>query len=124
MAENKAAEKPAKDVIDWGQVSGQAVKRLRAPKTEPVPDAIIALAQRSWDGVQDENDPEGEKLHVLRHEFSDLTVAKEFSKHMRKAGEHTTPMTSLTVIHDPDKTGNEKVVAWKAGTRRGRAVTK
>jgi len=120
MAENKAAEKP----VDWSFVGGTATKRLRAPKVEPVPDAIVALAQKSWDGVEDPQDPEGERLHVLRHEFSDEAVAKEFSKHMRKAGEHTTPMTSLTVLHDPDKTGNEKIVAWKAGTRRGRQTTK
>jgi hypothetical protein len=105
-------------------VTGQATKRLRAPKVTPVPDPIIALAQQSWDGVKDEDSPDGELLHVLRHEFSDEAVAKEFAKHMRKAGEHTTPMTSLTVIHDPDGVGNTKVVAWKAGTRRGKAVTK
>lgn len=111
-----------KTEFDWSQVSGTAVKRLRAPKVAPVPDALVALAQQSWDGVADPEDPEGEKLHVLRHEFSDETVAGEFAKLMKKAGEHTTPQTTVTVVFDPDADGRKNLVAWKAGVRRGRAA--
>jgi hypothetical protein len=121
MADTPTAEKPA---FDWSKITVHASKRLRAPKVPPVPDAIVALAQASWDGVPDPEDAEGESLHVLRHEFSDEAVAKEFAKHMKNAGAHTTPLTSVTVVPDPEKTGNVKLVAWRAGTRRGKQTTK
>lgn len=112
-----------KTEFDWGQVSGQATKRLRAPRVTPVPDAIIKLAQQSYDGLPDPDNPEA-SLHVMRHEFTDETVAKAFAKLLRRAGEHTTPQTSVTVVHDPDGNGNTKQVAWKAGARRGRTKAK
>jgi hypothetical protein len=104
---------------DWTGLAGTAVERLRAPKVEPVPEPIVQLAQQSWDGVG-----EGEnKLHVLRFEFGDAETAAEFARLARKAGEHTTPLTSVTAVIDPDGNDNLKAVTIKAGVRRGRATT-
>lgn len=109
--------------FDWSQVSGQATKRLRAPKVTPVPEGIVAEAQRSWDGVKDDENPEGDLLHVLSYEFSSEEVAKEFAKLVKKAGDHTVPLTTVTVVPDPDRDGNTRKVNIKAGQRRGRATT-
>jgi len=106
--------------FDWSKVSGRAVQRLRAPKVPPVPTPIVALAQKSWDGVVDDDNPEGEKLHVLRHEFGDKEVAESFAKLIKKAGYHTTPNTTVTVVFDPDDDGHELLVAWRAGAKRGK----
>lgn len=109
--------------FDWSEVSGTAVKRLRAPKVAPVHDTIKALAQKSRDGVADPENPEGERLHVLRHEFKSPEMAAEFAKQIKKAGPHTVPPSTVTPVIDPDNTGNTRLVAWKAGDKRGRAAT-
>jgi hypothetical protein len=114
---------PTQQGFDWSTITGHAVERLRAPKTTPVPDAIVALAQRSWDGVPNHKNPDGEKLHVLRHSFESEERAVEFAKHMRKAGAFTLPMTSVSVVVDPDGTGDVRTIAWRAGTRRGKAAS-
>lgn len=123
---------------DWGELNGKAVERLRASKIVPVPPALVKQAQRSWDGV---DGPGGTKLHVIRYDFlpnfshvkdeakrreQATAKAAAFAKLMRKAGDHTTPRTSVTVVIDPDhvKDGDPEqpwIVAWKAGKRRGRS---
>lgn len=113
---------PTEAGFDWGSITGQAHTVLRAPKVAPVPPAIIALAQKSYEGV--EHPDHEEKLHVLRHQFESETRAAEFAKLMKKAGEHTTPKTTISVVIDPDyRDGGEKnpsLVAWRAGVRKGR----
>jgi hypothetical protein len=109
---------------DWGEVNGTAVTRLRAPKIVPVPDAIVAQAQRSFDGVPSKNEAGEEvKLHVLRHNFKSDAKAEAFAKLMKHAGDHTTPLTSVSVVVDPDNDGTKTLVAWRAGNRRGRTTT-
>lgn len=103
---------------NWGEVTGRAVRRLKAPKIVPVPEAIVRQAQRSWDGVPDPEN-EGGKLHVLEHDFKDDAKAAEFAKLMKKAGDHTTPVTSVSAVIDPENDGSKSVVRWKAGARRG-----
>jgi hypothetical protein len=126
-----------KTEYDWSAVNGHAVERLRAPKVTPVPERLVALAQASWDGVPNPNYPaksDVELLHVLRHQFGtveapDEARAQAFAKLMTKAGDHTVPETSVTVVIDPDYSSkapdikNPGLVAWKAGTRRGRKTT-
>lgn len=109
--------------FDWTTVSGQATHRLRAPKVTPVPAHIVAEAQRSWDGVKDEENPDADLMHVLRYEFSSEDIAKEFVKLAKKAGDHTVPLTTVTAVFDPDNEDNPRKVAIKAGQRRGRATT-
>jgi hypothetical protein len=114
----------ADEEFDWSEVNGQAAVRLRAPKIVPVPDAIVAQAQRSWDGVPGKNgDGEDIKLHVLRHRFKSDAKAEAFAKLMKHAGDHTTPLTSVSVVIDPDNDGTKTLVAWRAGNRRGRGTT-
>jgi hypothetical protein len=114
----------AEQEFDWSDVNGTAVTRLRAPKIVPVPDAIVAQAQRSFDGVPGK-DEEGEDvtLHVLRHKFKSDAKAEAFAKLMKHAGNHTTPLTSVSVVIDPDNDGTKTLVAWRAGNRRGRQTT-
>jgi hypothetical protein len=112
--------------FDWAEVTGRTVERLRAPKIVPVPDAIVAAAQRSWDGVTD-----GDKtLHVMLHEFPTAEVAKEFARLVKKAGAHTTPRTSVSAVINPDPKGEvfdepttDRHVSWKAGKPRGRQAS-
>lgn len=112
------AEKPKE--FDWENVTGTAIERLNKPKITPVPAAIVRQAQRSWDGV----DVNGEKRHILSHQFAkgEEARAEAFAKLMKKAGAHTTPVTTVSVSVDPEETGNTLLVAWKAGKRRGRGA--
>lgn len=117
---------------DWAGINGQAVERLKAPKVYEVPTPIVALAQKSWDGVplmrdgKAVTDAEGNAVltHNLRHNFGkgQDEKAKAFAEHMRHAGDHTTPQSSVSAVIDPDNDGSAHVVAWKAGKRRGRST--
>lgn len=104
---------------DWSGITASAVERLRVRKPSPVPDKVKQLAQLSYDGIPSKDDPEV-KLHVLRHRFGTDEEAKVFAGLMRKAGDHTTPLTSVSVVVDPDAKEDNRTVAWKAGARRGR----
>lgn len=112
-----------KTEYDWSGVTASAVNRLRVRKPTPVPDKIKELAQASYDGIPSKEDPES-KLHVLRHRFGSDEEAAAFARLMRKAGDHTTPPTSVSVVIDPDEQKDLRVVAWKAGQRRGRGSAK
>lgn len=120
------ADKPAE--YDWSDVTGSAVQRLRKPKVAPVPDKVRELAQRSWDGVPHvkdgkpvlDNDGKPVLLHVLRHRFGSDAEAAAFAKAIKKAGPHTTPLTSVSAVIDPDDTGDLRTVSWRAGAPRGR----
>lgn len=119
--------------FDWSKVNGQAVERLRAPKVYDVPAKIVELAQASFDGVplrrngKPVMDANGEPVltHNMRHDFGAgyEKMAEEFATHMRHAGDHTTPLTSVSAVIDPDNDGSAHVVSWKAGNRRGRQQT-
>lgn len=106
--------------FDWSSITGNAVVRMRQPKTPPKPhDNLIALAQRSYDGVAHPDLPEGELTHKLDWTFDTATRAAEFAKELRKAGAHTTPPSSLTVTVDKE---DPRRVEWRAGERKGAKV--
>lgn len=115
---------------DWSGVTGQAVELLKLPKIPDVPEPIVRQAQRSYDGVplkkdgKQVKDEDGNDVltHNLRHTFESEGMAAAFAKHMKNAGHHTTPKTSLTVAIDPLERGDKKTVGWKAGKRRGRGA--
>lgn len=98
--------------FDWGKITGTAIARLRAPKVPPVPEPLVKLAQKSWD-----------EETVLKYHFDSEEKAAAFAKLMRKAGAHTTPVTTVSVSVDPEETGDPKIIAWKAGKKRGRTAT-
>jgi hypothetical protein len=108
---------------NWAGLTARTATLLKAPKIPPVPQEIVDLAQRSFDGVKDGEGEDAEVNHVLAHEFKSEEMAAEFAKHMKNAGHHTTPKSSVSVAVDPMDTGNKKLVHWKAGTRRGRAAS-
>lgn len=93
---------PTQPDFDWGSLTVHAVERLRAPKVPPVPEAIVRLAQQSYEGVTDPRDPAGPKLHVLRHTFDEEERAAKFAGHLRNAGKWTMPKTTTMIVVDPD----------------------
>lgn len=106
---------------DWGDITAKPAERLKARPVKPVPPAIVRHAQRSYEGVPHPDD-ENKTVHVLTHTFDSEEKAEAFAKHMKNAGDHTTPPTSVSVAVDPDGTGDKKTVAWRAGKRRGRGA--
>lgn len=133
---------------DWDGLKAEFVTTLREQTVQPVPDAIVKLAQKSLDGNPHPSDP-NQKLHVMRIKFESEARANAFAAHMRNAGLHTTPQSSILVTVDPDRPRVPKlqangepelseagrvvkvlgapvdptVVQWKSGQRRGRAVS-
>ena len=119
MAENQT--------MDWSKITGKTVERLRASKITPVPEHIVKLAQRSFDSGEN---IEWDAASLVKDAEQAIKVAAEFAKHMRNAGNHTTPQSSVSVVIGPedlDDEGNrvklaDTVVRWKAGKRRGKAA--
>lgn len=133
---------------DWGGLKAEFVTTLKEPVIQPVPDEIVKLAQRSLNGVPHPTDPT-QKMHVMRIKFESEARANAFAAHMRNAGLHTTPKSSVLVTIDPDRPRVAKlddngepvlsekgravkvpgapvdptVVQWKSGERRGRAAS-
>jgi hypothetical protein len=136
---------------EWGKLEAQFVTSLREVKTEPVPDQIVRLAQASLNGrPTGEQDKDGSPvlMHAMSITFETPERAEAFARHMRNAGPHTIPQSSVTVVVDPergkvqdkDENGNPRVndkgkpvmvpgdpvnpckVAFRAGARRGRGV--
>jgi hypothetical protein len=110
----------ADEEFDFTSVQAKAVTRLKPRKIVPVPDTIVKLAQQSFDGVPG---PEETTLHVLEHRFESEERASKFAEHMRHAGDHTSPVTSVTALIDPDESGDKRIVRWRAGARRGRGAS-
>jgi hypothetical protein len=130
---------------DWGSLEAHYVTTLREVKTEPVPEAIVSLAQKSYDGFTHPKDP-ALKLHAMELKFETPERAARFAAHMRNAGAHTMPPSSVTVVVDPARKKVGKLneqgqpvmndagkavrvpgpavdpckVAWLAGKKRGR----
>src|SRR5215471_21402564 len=81
--------------LDFSEVQATAVTRLKARKIVPVPKTVVALAQQAFDGVKLED---GTILHTLEFSFGTVERAEAFAKHMKNAGDHTTPLSSVTVV--------------------------
>lgn len=130
---------------EWGGLEATFVTSLQETRVEPVPDPIVKLAQRALDGAPHPTDPD-KTIHAMEITFETEAKAEAFARHMRNAGLHTTPKSSITVKIDPesqkvpklDENGqtvyndngravmvpgppvNPRKVAWRAGLRRGR----
>jgi len=133
---------------EWDGLNAEFVTTLREKRIEPVPEPIVRLAQKSLDGVPHPND-ENTLLHAMQLTFDTEAKAAAFARHMSNAGLHTKPLSSITVVIDPERTKVPKVengqevvngttgkvimvpgppvnpckVAWRAGARRGRNST-
>jgi hypothetical protein len=102
------------DKLDFSDLQATTVERLKARKIVPVPPVLVSLAQDSYDE---------EKVKEIN--FESVERALKFADLMKHAGDHTTPLTSVTVIVNPDKeAGNDQptLVRYRAGNRRGRSV--
>lgn len=131
---------------DWDGLEAQFVTTLREQRVEPVPEPIVKLAQRSLDGIPHPQNPE-QKLHAMQLTFDTPAKAIAFERHMKNAGLHTSPPSSITVVRDPERGKVQKMVdgqpvvneqgkpvmepgqpvnptkvAWRAGARRGRGA--
>jgi hypothetical protein len=133
---------------EWDGLEAQFVTKLREDRVEPVPAPIVRLAQLSLDGTTHPDNPDV-TLHAMQREFESVERAAAFAKHMKNAGPHTNPPSSVTVAVDPNRTKvqarnaetgellfkdngkpdmvpgpsvNPRLVAWRAGARRGRAA--
>lgn len=133
---------------EWGGLEAKFVTSLREVRVEPVPEPIVKLAQRALDGAPHPDDPE-RVIHAMEITFETPEKAAAFAKHMRNAGLHTKPLSSITVIQDPesqkvaklDDQGravvnengrpvmvpgapvNPRKVAFRVGERRGRKAS-
>jgi hypothetical protein len=139
-------------MAEWEGLNAQFVTKLRDEKIEDVPEQIVKLAQASLDGQPKPDDP-GVLMHAMQFTFTseptdaeNVAKATAFAKHMRNAGAHTKPPSSITVLQDPERVKvqatengeplfrdgkpvmvpgpavNPAKVAWRAGARRGRVA--
>jgi len=94
---------------------------LRPPKRPPKPsDGAIAMAQKSYNGFATGEGDSAETQHVMVHRFATVEEAELAADELKRAGAYTEPESTVTVIHDPDGSGDRRVVAWRAGGKRGR----
>lgn len=138
---------------EWGNLEVSYVAKLRDVRVEPVPPEFVELAQRVLKGMphpdgltNDDGTPV--LVHAGNYRAPTEAKAKAFAAHMRNAGLHTKPLSSVTVVIDPERTKvqdtNEdgslkyteagkavmvdgpavdpKLVAFRVGARRGRAA--
>jgi hypothetical protein len=105
--------------VTWDAVVPTFSNRLREPKRPEKPsDGAIAMAQKSYDGFI----PEGsdETWHAITHRFPTVEMAADAADELKRAGAYTTPETTVTVLIDPEGKGDNRVVRWRAGGKRGR----
>jgi hypothetical protein len=112
VAENQT---PVVTEDQWDDIAGTSVERLRTPKPVAVPAPIVKQAQASYDEKAFK-----EFAFVNADGTPNPERAASFAKHLKNAGLHTTPLTSVAVAIDPDNNGSTHVVSWRAGERRGR----
>lgn len=111
----------AEQEFNWDGITAKTTDRLRKLKIPDVPAPIVEQAQRAYDGVKDPKT--GETLHILSHRFGSDAQAEAFAKHVRNAGYHTIPLSTITAVIDPMDTGDKRLVHWQGGKRRGRNTT-
>lgn len=105
------------NTIAWDSVQPIFTDRLRAPKKPERPsDGAIAMAQKSYAGT----DKDGETVHIMRHRFHTVEEATQAADELRRAGAYTEPETTVNVVIDPDGVDDKRVLAWRAGDKRGR----
>ena len=75
-----------------------------------VPDNMVAIAQKAWDE---------HKRYTLSFRGRSNEFITEFVKVMKFAGDHTTPLTTTTVVREPE---DSIVVEIYSTQRRGRKV--
>lgn len=109
-----------KSPLDWSGITPVFKARLTPPKRPERPsDMAISLAQASYDG----QDVEGERFHVMSHRFKTEAQAAAAADELKRAGAYTTPESTVTVAIDPEKSGDKRVLSWRASGKRGRKTS-
>lgn len=109
-----------KSPLDWAGIKPVFKARLTPPKMPERPsDMAISLAQASYDG----QDVDGETYHVMTHRFKSEAQAAAAADELKRAGAYTTPVSTVTIAIDPEKTGDKRVVSWRASGKRGRKTS-
>lgn len=104
--------------IEWESVTPVFAARLRPPKKPARPsDGAIALAQKSLNG---EPQADGEIFHVITRRFRTEAEAEAAADELRRAGAYTEPESTVTVVTDPDRSGDKRMLRFRAGGKRGR----
>ncbi len=113
-----AATEPAKGIA-WDNVIPSFGSTLKPPVKPAKPsDGAIRMAQRSYDGF---THPETEEvLHVMTHRFPTVEAADVAEDELKRSGAYTTPESTVSVVRDPDGEGDNRIVRWRAGNKRGR----
>lgn len=103
--------------VSWETITPMFGARLREPKKPAKPsDHAITQAQKSYNG--EEHD--GETWHVLTHRFPSVEMAEAAADELKRAGSYTNPESTVTVVIDPQNSGDKRIVSWRAGGKRGR----
>lgn len=114
MTETKAEAKAAPAVL-WDKVTPTFKDRLREPvKPARPPEGAIAMAQKSFDGITEED---GTVKHAMSHRFPSAELAAQAADELKRAGAYTTPESTVTVVIDE---GDKRLITWRAGKKRGR----
>ena len=118
-----AATEPVKPGISWDSVVPHFGDTFKPPvKPDKPSDGAIRMAQKSYDGFTEKNEDgtDGETMHVMTHRFPTEAAADVAEDELKRAGAYTTPEATVSVIRDPDGTGDNRIVRWRAGNKRGR----
>lgn len=105
-----ATDAPAE--INWDDFTFPEVEVInRERQLVTVPAGIVTLAQASLDAKE-------RHQMIFRPELGGIVAADKFAKLMAAAGDHTKPLSSVSVVQDGI------IVKYRAGERRGRKVSK
>lgn len=118
-APNQEAPKKA---VAWDAVVPKFSARLREPvKPQRPSDGAIKMAQISYDGRVNPETEETE--HAITHRFPSVEAAEIAADELKRAGAYTTPETTVSIVIDPEGTGDKRILRWRAGGKRGRKTS-
>lgn len=121
MTETEAPKAPEK-AIAWDAVVPKFSSRLREPVKPARPsDGAIRMAQLSYDGRV--NEATGETEHAITHRFPTIEAADVAEDELKRAAAYTNPESTVSVVRDPENTGDKRIIRWRAGAKRGRKTS-
>lgn len=120
--EAPAAETPAPaKSISWDSVVPTFGNAFKPPvKPDKPSDGAVRMAQKSYDGFKSGPEDDAEVLHVITHRFPTVEAADVAEDELKRAGAYTTPESTVSVLRDPEGEGDNRIVRWRAGNKRGR----
>lgn len=109
---------PASPADPFDNIDGEPEAYLRKPKVVPVTASVVARAQKALDGVRRSD---GSLSHVLSHTFpvGQDGLRDLFVQQLRHSGDHTDPVSVVTVKVNPEG-DNPNKVSWRASKPRAR----